>query len=64
MSAVRNDDVSRAQLALEVAISRFNWTTERESGRFAVDSAIYTLNAAEFQLRAALQRARDEKECA
>lgn len=59
MSAVRNDDdVSRAQLALEVAISKFNWTTEREHGRFALDAAIYTLNAAELRLRAAIQRDR------
>lgn len=64
MSAVKNDEVFRAQLALEVALNRFNWVTEKQHGKFALDSAIYSLNAAEFQLRAALQRAKNERECA
>jgi len=49
-------DVLKAKQIYDAALSRFNEVTERADGRFAVDAAIYTLNAAEFSLRAAIER--------
>lgn len=53
-----NTSTAKAKAFYDAALSRFNETTEREHGRFAVDSAIYTLNAAELRLRAAVRRDR------
>lgn len=52
------EELLKAKRFYEVALNRFNWTSEREHGRFALDAAIYTLNAAELRLRAAIQRDR------
>lgn len=52
------EELLKAKRFYEVALNRFNWTSEREDGRFAIDAAIYTLNAAEFSLRAAIDRAK------
>jgi putative SOS response-associated peptidase YedK len=51
-------DLARAQRALVVAENHFDWTTEAEHNRCALDSTIYTLNAAALRLRAAVQRAK------
>ncbi len=51
-------DIAKAKSFYEAALSCFNQVSEREHGRFAVDAAIYTLNAAEFSLRAAIDRAK------
>lgn len=53
-----NTSTAKAKAFYDAALSQFNETTEREHGRFAVDSAIYTLNAAELRLRAAVRRDR------
>jgi len=53
-----NTSTAKAKSFYDAALSRFNETTERQHGRFAVDAAIYTLNAAEFSLRAAIERAK------
>mgnify|MGYP000891441642 CR=1 FL=1 len=51
-------DVLKAKQLYHAALSCFNEVSERADGRFAVDAAIYTLNAAEFSLRAAIERAK------
>lgn len=52
-------DIAKAKSFYEAALSCFNQVSEREHGRFAVDAAIYALNAAEFSLRAAIERAKE-----
>ena len=58
MSALTATPLPKLKAFYDAAMSQFNEVTEREHGRFAVDSAIYTLNAAELRLRAAVRRDR------
>lgn len=51
-------DVLKAKQLYDAALSCFNEVSERADGRFAVDAAIYSLNAAELRFRAAIQRDR------
>lgn len=53
-----NASTARLKAYYDAAMSCFNEVTEREHGRFALDAAIYTLNAAELRLRAAVRRDR------
>lgn len=53
-----NAQTARLKAYYDAAMSQFNEVTEREHGRFAVDAAIYTLEAAELRLRAAIDRER------
>lgn len=50
-----NASTARLKAYYDAAMSQFNEVTEREHGRFALDAAIYTLNAAELRYRTALQ---------
>lgn len=50
-----NASMARLKAYYDAAMSQFNEVTESEHGRFAVDSAIYTLNAAELRYRAAMR---------
>jgi len=47
--------LSKLKAFYEAALSQFNEMTECEHGRFALDAAIYTLNAAELRYRTALR---------
>lgn len=53
-----NASTARLKAYYDAAMSQFNEVTEREHGRFALDAAIYTLNAAEIRYRTALRRDR------
>lgn len=50
-----NASIARLKAYYDAAMSQFNEVTEREHGRFALDAAIYTLEAAELRLRAAIE---------
>ena len=50
-----NASTARLKAYYDAAMSQFNEVTEREHGRFALDAAIYTLNAAELRYLTALR---------
>jgi hypothetical protein len=58
MSAFTATPLPKLKAYYDAAMSQFNEVTEQEHGRFALDAAIYTLNAAELRFRAAIQRDR------